>query len=525
MIATNVRRLGLYLVLSFAVVSGSLTWWQVVQAPSLATRPDNPEAIAARRSLLRGTIFDATGQALATSRVADGLSLRTYTDPAFTHVIGYSSHRFGTTGVERAFEDLLVGRADTNPIRDFIGDVLDRQPQPRDLTLTIDRRLQDFAAAQLGSDAGAVVALDPRTGAILAMVSSPTFDATPISGDPAKAQEPMDALRNDPAQPLLPRDRQGRYVPGSIMKVFTGAAALDADVITPSTTFPDQPRQEVEGMLVDGFLIREHDLPGITPALWPLSEALQVSSNIFFAHVGLGLGQDQFLTYARRFGFCQPGIVGSPSRPLAVAASLVTAADDGDCGAFVDNAELASAAFGQGATLVTPVQMAMLAAAIAGDGVMPAPFVVSDVREHGADGVRSETVLETFGSSGGRRVVSAQAAAEMRSAMVDAVNAELGRLFAGQADITLYGISNARSAGKTGTAELGGGQAPHSWFIGFAPAQVGGEPSIAIAVIVESGGSGAGHAAPIGGRVMAEWLRLSGHGASGAERDGWRIVM
>ncbi|MGH2417987.1 MAG: penicillin-binding transpeptidase domain-containing protein, partial [Candidatus Limnocylindria bacterium] len=218
MIATNVRRLGLYLMLSFALVSASITWWQVVQAQSLATRGDNPEVIAARRSLLRGTIFDASGGVLASSEVIDGLSRRTYTDPAFTHVIGYSSLRFGSTGIERAFEDLLVGQTDPNPLRDVVNDVLERRPEPRDLTLTIDRRLQDFAAAELGGDAGAVVALDPATGAVLALVSIPTFDATPISGDPEVAQEPMDALRNSEAQPLLPRARQGRYVPGSILK-------------------------------------------------------------------------------------------------------------------------------------------------------------------------------------------------------------------------------------------------------------------------------------------------------------------
>ena len=129
--------------------------------------------LAARRSLPRGTIFDASGQVLASSEVIDGLSRRTYADPAFTHVIGYSSLRFGSTGLERAFEDILVGQTDPNPIRDLVSDILDRQPQPRDLTLTIDRRLQDFAAAQLGADTGAVVALDPRTGAVLALVSTP----------------------------------------------------------------------------------------------------------------------------------------------------------------------------------------------------------------------------------------------------------------------------------------------------------------------------------------------------------------
>ena len=121
----------------------------------------------------------------------------------------------------------------------------------------------------------------------------------------------------------------------------------------------------------------------------------------------------------------------------------------------------------------------------------------------------SDEILETFGSGGGTRVVSSEAAAATRAAMVDAVNGPLGRLYAGQGDITLYGISNARSAGKTGTAQLGGEQAPHSWFIGFAPAEDDATPQIAIAVLVASGGSGSEGAAPIAGRVMAEWLRLS----------------
>ena len=510
MIATNVRRLGLYLMLSFAIVSGSIAWWQVLEAPSLAVRADNPEVIAARRSLPRGSIWDANGQLLASSEVIDGLSRRTYHDSAFTHVIGYSSLRFGSTGIERSYEDLLVGQTDPNPIRDIVNDVLDRQPTPRDISLTIDQRLQDFAAAELGGDPGAVVALDPRTGAILALVSTPTFDATPISGDPNVAQEPMDALRNDPAEPLLGRARQGLYVPGSILKVLTAASALDADVIAPGTTFADQPRQEVEGFVVDGFTIREHDLAGIQPDLWPLSEALQVSSNIFFAHVGLELGAEGYLDYARRFGFCESMAIGPPGRALGVAPSYVTAPAEGDCGPFSGDVELASAAFGQGSTQVTPVQMAMVAAAIAGDGVMAHPWVVRDVRSHVEGSVMSDSIVQTFGSLGGTRVVDSQAAAETRAAMVDAVNEPLGRLFAGQGDITLYGIGNHRSAGKTGTAQLGGQQAPHSWFIGFAPAEDGATPEIAIAVLVESGGSGSGRAAPIAGRVMAEYLRLTG---------------
>ena len=510
MIATNVRRLGFYLMLAFAIVSLSLVWWQVVQAQALATRADNPEVIAARRSLLRGSIFDAQGQLLASSELVEGVSTRTYADPAFTHVIGYSSFRFGSTGIERAFEDLLVGQTDPNPLRQVVNDILDRQPQPRDLSLTIDRRLQDFAASQLGSARGAVVALDPTTGEVLALVSMPTFDANPIAGNPDVAQEPMDALREDPAQPLLPRDRHGRYVPGSIMKVFTAAAGLEQGAITPDTTFPDQPRQEVEGMVVDGFTINEHDLAGLQPGLWALSEAIQVSSNIFFAHVGLELGPDAFLAGAREFGFCAPMEIGPPDRPLSVAPSYVTQQVEDDCGPFSGDVELASASFGQGSVLATPVQMALVAAAIAGDGVMPHPYVVADVRQHSDTDQPSETVLQRFSSRGGTRVVSAETARQVRSVMVDAVNGELGRPYAGQGDIQLYGIAGSVSAGKTGTAQLGGEQAPHSWFIGFAPAQDDATPGIAVAVLIESGGSGSANAAPIAGRVMAEYLRLAG---------------
>lgn len=514
MIATNIRRLAVYLVLAFVVISGGLTWWQVIDAQTLAARQDNPQVIAARRSALRGSIFDANGRLLASSVVVDGIGRRTYTDAAFSHAIGYASLRFGTTGIERAWDDLLTGRADPNPLRDVVNDILARQPQPRDVTLTIDQRLQDFAAAQLGADVGAVVALDPQTGAVLAMTSSPTFDATPISGDPLTAAAPMAAITALANQPLVDRTRQGRYTPGSILKVLTAAAALDSGAITPQTTFPGQRTQETEGFVVDGFRVVEHDLGSVTPALWPLSEALQVSSNIFFAHVGLEVGADRYLDYARRIGFCDPMEVGDSGRNLPVSASYVTAAIDADCAPFSDRAELAQASFGQGRVSVTPMQMAVLAAAIANDGTIPRPYVVRDVRTHSATPAQGPTdrVLDSYANGDGGRFVRGSAAAEVRSAMVDAVEGPLGRLYAGAGAVTGYGVSGIETAGKTGTAELGPDRPPHSWFIGFAPAADGATPAIAIAVIVEGGGSGSGRAAPIGGAVMAEWLRILAEG-------------
>jgi peptidoglycan glycosyltransferase len=509
-IATNVRRLAVYLVLAFASVSGALVWWQVLDAQTLATRQDNPQVIATRRSLPRGSIFDVQGRLLASSVVTDGISRRTYTDPAFTHLIGYASLRFGATGVERAWDDLLTGRSDPNPLRDLLNDILARQPDPHDLTLTIDQRLQDFAAGQLGADLGAVVAIDPQTGAILAMVSNPSYDATGFSGDPVTAQAPFDAIAAAPDNPFLDRSRQGHYTPGSIMKVLTAAGALDAGAITPQTTFPDQPAEEVDGFVVSGFTIREHDLGNVTPALWDLSPALQVSSNIYFAHVGLELGAERYLDYARRFGFCQGLRIGTDGRGLPVDPSYVSARVPGGCAPFQDQVELASAAFGQAAVSVTPLQMALMAATIANNGAVPQPFVVRDVRSHAATPASGPTddVLEEYGGGRGNQVISSQVAAQVRQAMIDAVSGPIGRLYAGPGDVARFGISGIQTAGKTGTAERGPGLRPHSWFIGFAPAQDGALPSIAIAVIVEGGGTGTGHAAPIGGAIMAEWLKL-----------------
>lgn len=514
MIATNIRRLSVYLVLAFAGVSGALSWWQVLDAQELATRPDNPQVIAAHRSLPRGSIFDARGQLLASSQVIDGVSTRTYADSAFTHVIGYASLRFGATAVERAWDDLLTGRTDPNPLRGVLNDILARQPDQQDLTLTIDQRLQDFAAAQLGSNTGAVVAIDPRTGAILAMVSSPTYDATGFSGNPDTAQAAFDVVAAQAGNPFLDRGRQGRYVPGSIMKVLTASAALDSGAITPETTFPDQPQQETDGFVVSGFTIREHDLGSLKPALWPLSEALQVSSNIFFAHVGLEVGPSRYLDYARRFGFCAGLRIGSDQRGLPVDASYVSTSTGSGCAPFVDDVELASAAFGQARVSVTPLQMALVAATVANGGVVPQPYVVRDLRTHAETPLEgpTATVLETYGGGAGSRAISSQAAAQVRSAMIDAVEGPLGRRYAGAGAVSRYGATGVQTAGKTGTAERGPGLAPHSWFIGFVPAQDGSVPTIAIAVIVEGGGTGAGHAAPIGGRVMAEWLKLSAGG-------------
>jgi peptidoglycan glycosyltransferase len=509
MIAANLPRLATAMLVGFTVLVLAMSWWQVVIAAPLEAQPDNPALIAAHRSQPRGTITDRRGTVLASTTVVEDLARRTYLDQASTHLLGYASLRYGTAGVERAWDELLVGLRDPNPIHDIVNDVLQRPPEPHDLVLTVDHRLQAFATAQLGGAPGAVVALDPATGEVLAMVSSPTFDATSISGDPTAAEGPWLALQSDPALPLVNRATTGVYVPGSVMKVVTAAIALDDGAITPETTFPTQPQEEVTGFVVNGFTIREHDLAGVPPALWDLSEAMQISSNIYFAHVGLEIGQRPYLTGAAEFGFCDSLRVGPATHALPVSASSVTALTDAGCADFVDDAELASAAFGQARVTATPVQMALVAATIANGGIMMDPFVVREVRSPGpADG--EGVVTASYESPGRRAVVSPLTAQQTREVMVDAVHGTLGAPYAGAANVANYGIGGVQTAGKTGTAERGDGLPPHSWFIGFVPAQEGGDPAIAVAVIVEGAGAGSTSAAPIGGRVMAEWLRLNG---------------
>lgn len=509
MIAAQIPRLGTALLAGFAVLVLALSWWQVAVASSLEARPDNPALIAAHRSQPRGSIFDAQGTLLASTAVADDIARRTYADPAFTHLIGYAALRYGTSGIEQAWDELLVGLRDPNPLHDVVSDILQQPAQPHDLVLTADARLQSYAAVQLAGSIGAVVAIDPSSGAILAMTSSPTFDATPISGDPAAAEGPWAALLDDPNDPFVDRARNGIYVPGSIMKIVTAAAALDAGAITPATTFPTQPAEEVTGLVVSGFTITEHDLAGVAPALWPLSEAMQISSNIYFAHVGLELGQSRYLAGATRFGFCDSLRVGPPGHELSVSASAVTALTEAGCEAFVDDAELASAAFGQARVAVTPIQMALVAATIANQGILVEPFVVREVRVPDPSGGPGR-VAATYQSPGRREVVTPETAAAVRQVMVDAVHGPLGAPYAGAGNVANYGIGGVQSAGKTGTAQRGGDLPPHSWFIGFAAAQPGATPAIAVAVIVEGAGPGSATAAPIGGRVMAEWLRLIG---------------
>jgi peptidoglycan glycosyltransferase len=315
------------------------------------------------------------------------------------------------------------------------------------------------------------------------MVSTPTYDASAIA-DPTTAEATFKGLQDDRRSPLLPRATQGLYVPGSSFKIVTSMAALSTGAITPSTTYPDQPAAESKGWLIDGFRVRDGHHPQTGDKELDFREAIEASCNIYFAETGVRTGSEALTEYATRLGF------GSALPfDLPTAASQVTNGGGSLPGGFKDRVELANAAYGQAEVLVTPLQMALVAATIANGGTLMQPHLVRE-----ATGKTGTTTIDPSIES---QVVSAGIAHEIGAAMRLAVNGDIGRFFTFGAALRTMVV-----AGKSGTAELGPKQQPHSWFIGFAPYD---DPQVAIAVLVEHSGGGDVKASPIAGDLFRAW--------------------
>ncbi|MGZ8527620.1 MAG: peptidoglycan D,D-transpeptidase FtsI family protein, partial [Candidatus Limnocylindrales bacterium] len=472
-IGRGIVRLGLVLLVAFAILAAGAGYWQVVRSADLVGRPDDPLLIAAARNVVRGEIRDRDGHLLATSkRDVNGEPYRVYPSKAVAPVIGYASRLYGTAGLERAYDAELTGIRAADPVDELLSKFATDRYRPQNLTLSLSLDLQKEAVRLLGKDKGSVVMLDPRTGEILALVSTPTYDAGAIA-DPETSKTAFEAIAADRDKPLLDRAVQGRYVPGSVFKIVTSIAALGSGAITPATRFTRQPAAEKNGLLVSGFRVRDghHEFTGSRPLAYP--EAVEVSCNIYFALAGLETGGEDLAGWAAKLGFGAPIPFDLPT-----ASSQVTNGGGSFGGGFADDVELANAAYGQGETLVTPLQMALVAAAVADRGTLMKPHMVTRLT--------SKDGSTAIGSEVWRQVVSPEIAAEINAAMVRAVEGDAGRQFTPGAK-----VPGALTAGKSGTAQLDGSAKPHSWFIGFAPAD---DPQVVIAVLVESGGTGASRA-------------------------------
>jgi peptidoglycan glycosyltransferase len=481
------RRAAYAILAAFVALIVSVTYIQAVKGPELRDDPRNPRVVAWRTGRQRGPILSADGTTLArSSPSADDPKLyrRHYPEgDLYAHTVGYTSVLFGSRGVENTRSTDLVSNRDST-ISGVLNGLLGGDTNPRGVRLSLDHALQAIAAAALGDQNGSVVAIDPSTGAVLAMVTYPRFDPNSLIGPDAGTAGAV--LEADPAEPWRDRSIDETYPPGSIFKVITTASGLDEGLVSPSTEFDDPLALELPGS--DSTIENFNGKVCRNGTTVTLEYAFVKSCNTVFAQLGMDLGGDQLGFTSRAFGYDQ-----TVPFEFKVLSSLFPPPGT------IENNPPATAqnAIGQRDNRATPLLMAMAAGAVANNGNIMVPYLVSEIFT--SDGiVEMATNPATW-----RRAMSPASAAVLSDLMEQVVISGTGRKAA---------VPGVRIAGKTGTAEVTG-KAPHAWFIGFGPVGAPpGTPQIAIAVIVESGGdfgesaTGGTVAAPIAQQVLAAFF-------------------
>jgi len=452
----RIRHVGFSVLGGFTVVALVLGYWQVAR-PDLVTDP----AVAGERHrveenrIQRGDILDRHGRPLAVTEIGpDGQPRRVYLDAGGVHMLGFVSALGGASGVEAAAADQLLGR-DNPSLRDIWDDLLHRSRSGNPVQLTIDLDIQKAAEQALAGATGAVVALDPRTGEILAMASTPTFN-------PNFTTEEWDDLRTAEGSPLLNRATQGLYTPGSTFKTVTLAAALQAGLVTPET-----PAECPAEVFIDGVRITSrNEPPGRTTQT--VADAFAYSCNTFFAELGIEVGEERLRDMARDLGL-------SEALPFTLPTSRGRLSTTP--GFLGTQAGLAASAFGQGELQISPLHLALLAGIAANDGVVQRP-----------------TLLLADEPEEWRRALSPGVAADLAEMMRYSVEAGWAATVA---------IGGVEVGGKTGSAEVIVEENPHALFIAYAEHE---GRALAVAVVKESAGSGSQQAGPAVKAVIEAWL-------------------
>lgn len=461
----------------FAVLIGNITYIQVIKASEYQDMPSNNHTINKARYIKRGSIITADGLTLAESiQQADGTYARSYPNGNLAaHVVGYYSQQYGTMGIENTQNDTLTGSKDYSSWQNALNSLAGISEPGNSVQLTIDSRIQRAAEQALAGRVGAIVALDPRSGAVLAWASAPTFDNTNIQAaiEAANAIGGADTSMYDRATLAL-------YTPGSTFKVLTLASALENGLATLDTTYDSPGRMEIGGADVVSIGERGHGKIS-------LAKAFALSSNTVFGQVADGLGAEKLVATARAFGYGQ-----QLGLDFTTAASVMPNPEE------MTEWELAWAGagqpVGQGHTpgpQATVMQNALMAATIANNGIAMNPYVVSQILA--PDG----TVLKTTRGRSLGQAVSSGTAAQVKQAMLDVVQNGTGSAAA---------IAGVKVAAKTGTAETNNANA-NSTFVGFAPYDT---PTVAIAVVIEQNAKGEESAAAVGGQVLRAALATQG---------------
>jgi peptidoglycan glycosyltransferase len=456
-----VKLFGLVVVL-FAVLIGFTSYWAVFDAKALKEKTANKRPLFEQQQIRRGRILAADGTVLARS-VAKGQGagmrfVRRYPEGSlFGHPIGYSFVEEGDSEFEQFHNDELVG--EDSEFTSILDELRGRRQEGNDVVTNLDPAAQATALADLeAAGFGAVVAIEPQSGRVRVLASNPPYDPNRVPYELGKLNT------NEIETPLFDRATQGQYPPGSTFKVVTAAAGLESGVITPDTPIDAPGSLEVEGTPLENDF--GEDFPGAT-----LDTALTNSVNTWFGQLGQQLGNDTLFEYMERFGFNSTPAIDLPAEE--VSKSGVYNEEEELLGAD-DPVDLARLAIGQERLVVTPLQMAEVAAAVANKGKLMKPQIWSRVID--PDG----RVTKRLDPSEYSQPISAETAAELTTAMEGVVTEGTG---------TNAAISGVPVAGKTGTAETpgneacgGGEEENQAWFIGFAPAD---DPKIAIAATVE----------------------------------------
>ncbi len=480
---TTLRRLSSVVMVMFLALMVATTWTQFVRADRLNSDSRNVRSIFREFNVARGPIVVA-GEPIAESVPVDtpfGYQ-RIYSGgdaeqaQMYAPVTGFFSLVNGTTAIESAANSFLNGQADALWVDRLQNLLTGRKTQGSSVELTLDPVIQQAAWDALGGQRGAVVAVEPKTGKILAMVSKPSYDPNVLAVHSTReAGDAYQELLNAENSPLTNRTTRALYPPGSTFKLVTAAAAMEHNGLTPASVIPAPDVYRLPGTSTD--------LPNFGGARcsptgeMSLDDALRISCNTAFAQLAVTIGGDAMRETAEQFGFGEPFRV-----PMTTAVSAYPAAS----ASFTPD-RVALTGIGQGDVTSTPLQMAMVAATIANRGALMQPYLIDTVRDPDLE------VVERTEPSKIRDAITRTTADGLRDMMVNTVQSGSG---------TAAQIPGVQVAGKTGTAQTAPEVAPHAWFTAFAPAD---DPQIALAVIVEQGGDM--NQGATGGRLAAPMAR------------------
>ena len=455
-----IRKVAAGCMLLVFLLLANITYVQAIRADELNARSDNRRVLLDEYAKERGPILVGDEPVALSVETDDEFAyLRQYPVPLlYAPATGYYSSVFGRSAVERSENDVLSGNDDRLFARRLVDLVTNREQRGGTVKLTLNPAAQQAAYDALGDNKGAVVALDPRTGAILTMVSKPSYDPNPLASHSVEEQQAAwQVLQEDPEKPTLNRAIAQTLPPGSVFKIVTAAAALESGRYEPDSLIPGPAEYDLPQSTVD--LPNQSGEPcGSGPEeLITLTNALRVSCNTAFAYLGNDLGDDALREQAERFGYNSEPLT---DEDLNAATSIFPAE--------LDAPQTALAAIGQFDVRATPLQIAMVSAGIANDGTVMNPYLIEELRDPDRVKVLARTEPEELS-----RAVSTETAQELTAMMVEVVENGTGQN--GQLD----GI---QVAGKTGTAQTTPERPPYAWFTSFAPAD---DAQIAVAVVIE----------------------------------------